>query len=183
MVLCVPYYGYAWTLVNPEENGIGAPATGPALKKGGSVKYKKIKNYIKRYGDGAKVIYSSTYVEYLMNFSGQKKQLKRRLPQLFVFILTKSTAAVLLILCFLIYYRRMTKLRLKTGTMSTDTGDSDKKLKYQVNSIAAAKDLTTSVPNLIVYSLADIEAATDRYTSENKLGKGGYGPVYKVTFY
>ena len=27
LVLCLPFYGYAWTLVKPEDNGIGAAAT------------------------------------------------------------------------------------------------------------------------------------------------------------
>ncbi|KAK0583402.1 hypothetical protein LWI29_036562 [Acer saccharum] len=62
LVLCLPFYGYAWTLVNPEDNGIGAPAIGPAIRNGGSMKYKEIQNYIKIYGDGAKVLYSATYV-------------------------------------------------------------------------------------------------------------------------
>jgi hypothetical protein len=47
----------------------------------------------------------------------------------------------------------------------------------------AAGDFNGNVPNLQVFILADIEAATDRFSFENKLGEGGYGPVYKVNFY
>ncbi|KAL5839972.1 hypothetical protein ACOSQ4_012580 [Xanthoceras sorbifolium] len=60
IVLSLPFYGYAWTLVNPADNGIGAPATGPAITDDGDMSYKEIKGYIGRYG--AKVTYNATYV-------------------------------------------------------------------------------------------------------------------------
>ncbi|KAL5839952.1 hypothetical protein ACOSQ4_012560 [Xanthoceras sorbifolium] len=60
IVLSLPFYGYAWTLVNPADNGIGAPATGPAMTDERAMSYKEIKDYIDRYG--AKVTYNATYV-------------------------------------------------------------------------------------------------------------------------
>lgn len=60
MVLSLPFYGYAWTLANAQDNGIGAPATGPAIKEGGDMSYKDIRDYVGRYG--AKVLYNATYV-------------------------------------------------------------------------------------------------------------------------
>ena len=32
------------------------------------------------------------------------------------------------------------------------------------------------------FSLASISAATDNFSMENKLGEGGFGPVYKLAF-
>ena len=55
-----------------------------------------------------------------------------------------------------------------------------KKLESKAKNIAAAGDSNSSVPNLQVFSSADIEAATNKFSFENKLGEGGYGPVYKV---
>lgn len=34
--------------------------------------------------------------------------------------------------------------------------------------------------DLPLFDLVDIEAATDNFSNENKLGEGGFGPVYKV---
>jgi GH18 family chitinase len=36
---------YAWTLKNPNDSAIGAPATGPAITPDGSMSYKDIKSY------------------------------------------------------------------------------------------------------------------------------------------
>ncbi|KAI9199195.1 hypothetical protein LWI28_029216 [Acer negundo] len=58
MVLFLPYYGTAWTLKNPNENGIGALANGQAQASG--LAYKEIKTYIDRYK--AKVTLDATYV-------------------------------------------------------------------------------------------------------------------------
>ncbi|KAK9185767.1 hypothetical protein WN943_026126 [Citrus x changshan-huyou] len=62
LVVGLPFYGYAWTLVKPEDNGIGAAATGPALHDNGLVTYKEIKNHIKNYGPNVQLMYNSTYV-------------------------------------------------------------------------------------------------------------------------
>lgn len=35
--------------------------------------------------------------------------------------------------------------------------------------------------NLQEYSFSTIKVATDNFSNDNKLGKGGFGPVYKVT--
>ena len=50
-----------------------------------------------------------------------------------------------------------------------------KKLESKVNYIAAAGGSDSNVPNLQVFSLAYIEAATDKFSFEMKLGEGGYG--------
>jgi hypothetical protein len=45
-----------------------------------------------------------------------------------------------------------------------------------------AGDFNGNVPNLQVFNLAEIEVVAGRLSIENKLGGGGYGPVYKVNF-
>ncbi|KDO38438.1 hypothetical protein CISIN_1g046015mg [Citrus sinensis] len=69
LVLGLPYHGYAWTLVNPDENPVGSPATGPAITIDGSVGYKFIKGFIRDYGYGAASVYNHSYV---MNFFSAK---------------------------------------------------------------------------------------------------------------
>ena len=37
--------------------------------------------------------------------------------------------------------------------------------------------------DLPLFGFGTIAAATDYFATENKLGEGGFGPVYKVIFY
>ncbi|KAJ4958725.1 hypothetical protein NE237_025836 [Protea cynaroides] len=60
MVLGMPYYGYAWTLVDPANHGIGSAATGPALSDSGAVRYVDIKAFIQN--NSATLVYNSTVV-------------------------------------------------------------------------------------------------------------------------
>ncbi|XP_031272558.1 class V chitinase-like [Pistacia vera] len=62
LVLSLPFYGSAWTLENPINNGIGAPAKGPAVDGTGFLTHKEIKNYTKRNGPDVHVLYNSTNV-------------------------------------------------------------------------------------------------------------------------
>ena len=57
LVLGLLFYGYAWKLKDPNDNAIGAPATGPAITPDGSMSYKKIKVYIQT--NGADVRYNA----------------------------------------------------------------------------------------------------------------------------
>ncbi|XP_038695414.1 uncharacterized protein LOC119992693 [Tripterygium wilfordii] len=202
LILGLPFYGYAWTLENPSDNGVGAPATGPAITDDGSMGYKDVKNYIKRFG--AKIVYNATYVvnyctvgstwiafddtevvrikvsyakeKDLLGYVvwqipyddnwvlsqaaaqvGDKKHNDRRS---LVIILTTTAALVLLLGC-VAYYAKSITLNRKGKPKAT------------------AGDFGYKVPDLMIYSYDDIKAATDDFSIENKLGEGGYGPVYK----
>lgn len=53
------------------------------------------------------------------------------------------------------------------------------------NRMSNSKDLTSAHEceenlNITFYDLGTIRAATDNFSSERKLGEGGFGPVYKV---
>lgn len=61
-------------------------------------------------------------------------------------------------------------------------GDTFKRSKDEAKKGKANEDFGSSVPNLIEYTWTDIEAATNCFSMENKLGQGGYGPVYKVHY-
>lgn len=65
----------------------------------------------------------------------------------------------------------------------TGSIDSVKRFLHKVkNNISSAEDFNSNASNLQVFSYSSIRAATNDFSSENKLGEGGYGPVYKVTF-
>ncbi|KAJ4709636.1 cysteine-rich receptor-like protein kinase 19 [Melia azedarach] len=214
LVMNLPYYGYAWTLVNPKDSFIGAAAKGPAIADDGFMNYKDIKNYIKIYG--AEVMYNGTYVvnyctigtswidfddveavKVKISYAKEKKLLGyyvwqvsfddnwvlsqaaaevenngRNKGRLFAIILS-STAVLILLLGSLLYSFWMKKLKAKRKV------DSAKRWKHRGSNQADAGDFNNNAPNLRVYSLTDIEAATEKFSIENKLGEGGYGPVYK----
>ncbi|KAK1551725.1 hypothetical protein Q3G72_003447 [Acer saccharum] len=102
------------------------------------------------------------------NKNGQNNQ------RVLVIILT-TTAAVILLIGILIYY---CCIRFKMLKSSKGKVNSAKDSKNKRNSTAAG-DFNSNAPNLIVYNLTDIEVATNNLSIENKLGEGGYGPVYK----
>ncbi|KAK9269278.1 hypothetical protein L1049_001048 [Liquidambar formosana] len=62
LVLGLPYFGFAWTLVNPNDNGLGAPALGSGVTRDGSMGYKMIRSLIQDYGNGVATTYNATYV-------------------------------------------------------------------------------------------------------------------------
>ncbi|XP_031272559.1 cysteine-rich receptor-like protein kinase 19 [Pistacia vera] len=231
IVFFLPFYGFAWRLENPMDNGIGALAKQlPTNLEGGIVAYKEIKNYIEQYGPDVHVRYNSTYVvnywtkgttwycfddveairtkvsyakekkllgyvvwqiSYDYNWilsstaaevgitdsSGQdsrKGQNDKR--QLLVILLSTIAAFALLLGIFVIFYCCRRNLRFKGFLVNSTKESTDK-----ANKAASAGDLNTNIPNLTEYQLGDIEAATNGFSIENKLGQGGYGPVYKGT--
>ena len=42
------------------------------------------------------------------------------------------------------------------------------------------QNISNDSPDLKVFKFADIRAATSNFSYYNKLGEGGFGPVYKV---
>ena len=67
-------------------------------------------------------------------------------------------------------------LVLKIPTISWKTDDSHK-LNYIV------KGSEKEEMELPIFDLKIIANATDNFSEKNKLGEGGFGPVYKVTLY
>ncbi|KAI8570425.1 hypothetical protein RHMOL_Rhmol01G0033000 [Rhododendron molle] len=227
LVLGLPFYGYAWTLVNPNDSAIGAPAKGPAITDDGSMRYKDIKAYMQ--GSGAVSEYNATYVvNYCvigsswiayddvdvvkikvayakkMNLLGyfvwqvpyddenwvlssqaaQEDEKNPVIPQEdeknpviaqeddknpgnkrhFLLILLPTAATVTLVLVYSTWY----KGRMGQGK------ESQSLCKTTMASVGNA-----NAPNLLVFRLTDLVEATNNFSFENKLGEGGYGPVYK----
>ncbi|KAI3725045.1 hypothetical protein L1987_64818 [Smallanthus sonchifolius] len=60
LVLGLAYHGYVWNLVDPKDNGIGAPAKGMGITRDGSFSYDYLRRYMRSYGVDS--VYNSTYV-------------------------------------------------------------------------------------------------------------------------
>ncbi|XP_027177136.1 cysteine-rich receptor-like protein kinase 10 isoform X1 [Coffea eugenioides] len=200
LVLGLAYHGYAWTLLDPKNNAIGAPAAGLAITKDGSMSYKYIKWYMTSYG--ATSVFNSTYVvnyctigsfwigfddveaiktkvsyakeKGLLGYSiwqvpndDTKDVLSRaaqaaedqQKKQHLLFTLLPASAITFLLVAIICYLKR--KFILSKVRQITDSG------KRSIS------------PHLQAFSYSQIKAATKNFSEENKLGEGGFGPVYK----
>lgn len=218
LVLGLPYHGYAWTLVNPNENAIGAPSSGPGVTSDGSMGYKNIKSFIKGYGYGAAAVYNSTYVMKLFvvgstwinfddvesikakisyakenNLSGysvfqlsnddnwilsraaQGKDEDGLNKRKVLVIILVTIAVVFLMLGSIIccYFRR------KILSSKEIAGSVQKSLSAVKIKVSATRVMNGDAPHLQALSFDTIAVATNDFSSENKLGAGGFGSVYK----
>ncbi|KAL5572786.1 hypothetical protein UlMin_022383 [Ulmus minor] len=199
LVLGLCFYGVVWNLVNPLVNIIGAPCrTGPAI---GYITYKEVKDFI--HTNDAQVIYNATYVfnycsvgstwigfddartiKTKVSFAKEKnilgyhawlvfyddnfelslvsciKSSKPHKRRLFLLILV-SIATLTLMLGFL-FWMRMHNSKVKISK--------------------SVQDFNSNHSNLRVFTLEEIKLASNGFSIENKLGEGGYGPVYKGVF-
>ncbi|KAK9269731.1 hypothetical protein L1049_001509 [Liquidambar formosana] len=205
LLLGLPFHGHAWKLKNPNDNGLGAPASGSGTMSDGCMGYKFIMSNIRGYGKAVAIMYNGTYVvnyctlgtdwigyddveaiRSKVSYAKEKKLLgynaflvsndenwvlsraaaqkdfedRQYKPRLAV-IVVLPVAMVIFVLGFVMCYlqRRI--------------------LKSILGGVKATESLNCNAPNLEVFSFADIVAATNNFSIENKLGEGGYGPVYK----
>ncbi|KAM4133376.1 hypothetical protein ACJW30_01G323400 [Castanea mollissima] len=183
LVLGLPFYGYAWTLKNPKDNAIGALATVNYCTVGSSwigFDYVEVVRIKVSYAREKKLLgYFVWQVPYddnwVLSLAAQEEQNNRRHKcRLLVSVFT-TTATFALLLCLLVIFSAFYSYIFNIGMVVIA-----KKMESKVNYIATAGDSDSDVPHLQVFSLADIVAATDKFSFENKLGEGGYGPVFKV---
>ncbi|KAG5564148.1 hypothetical protein RHGRI_000365 [Rhododendron griersonianum] len=198
MVLGLAYHGYAWTLVDPKDNAIGSPARGRAITADGSMSYKYIKTYLRSYG--VKVVFNASYVanycvigsfwigfddveaikikivflhfSLMHNFIAQEDGKNPGNKRHFLLILLPTAATVTLVLVYATWYLRKRAHRNK-GQM----GEGKESQSLFKTTMASAGN--ANAPNLLVFRLIDLVEATNNFSFENKLGEGGYGPVYK----
>ncbi|KAI8570430.1 hypothetical protein RHMOL_Rhmol01G0033400 [Rhododendron molle] len=170
MVLGLLYEGYAWTLLDPLANEIGSPATGPAVTHDGSMPYKDIKSNMGC--DGEKVVYNSAYVtNYCING--------------LVWIGYDDVEAIRTKISYardkgLLGYKAWHVANDYNWKLSKAAGLMDDKKELQsLFRTTMASPGSANAPNLLVFSLTDLVEATNNFSFENKLGEGGYGPVYK----
>ncbi|KAJ6372569.1 hypothetical protein OIU76_026970 [Salix suchowensis] len=87
-------------------------------------------------------------------------------------------ALISILLASLMFYCRK-KLFERKGTRVL----GDRILSGRGTSLsAAAENFDSDAPALQVFSFESIKAATNNFSSENQLGRGGFGPVYKVLY-
>nr|GEU86008.1 putative cysteine-rich receptor-like protein kinase 35 [Tanacetum cinerariifolium] len=201
LVLGLAYHGYTWTLVDHNDNGIGAPAKSGSIIGDGSQSYDYIKKYQRSYKIDP-VYYNSTYVINYFTFgsswvgfddveairakvsyakekgllgynvwqvpndhnwelskaAAQAKDKPGHYKKMLAITLPAIASVILLLGC-IICYRRRRVIIAKVKEMLNRGKSSDH--------------------NQQVISFADISEATNCFSEENKLGEGGYGPVYK----
>ncbi|KAL6226169.1 hypothetical protein ACLB2K_000132 [Fragaria x ananassa] len=179
LVLGLPYHGYGWTVLNPGNHvsNVGAPALGPAGETiDGSMSYKYIKWLVKAYESSAVLMYNDTYVvnfctigSIWINFDDVEA------------IKTKVS-----------YAKEMGLLGYNVFQVSNDdnwvlsraagiVGNIKRSVYRLLNIVPSTDSFDSNAPNLQVFSYATIKAATNNFLSKNKLGEGGFGPVYKGT--
>ncbi|PWA83721.1 Apple-like protein [Artemisia annua] len=99
---------------------------------------------------------------------GHKRIMSMGQPNPSCLVLTRNDRSILppLILCsrllIMVYTERINRELLEFDSISTTSGDANNNTE------------------LVSFSLRSVLAATGSFSVKNKLGEGGFGPVYKV---
>ncbi|XP_044463627.1 putative cysteine-rich receptor-like protein kinase 16 [Mangifera indica] len=118
-------------------------------------------------------VLSKTAAEMDINDSSVQQGNKKGQNKRTLLVILLSTTAALAFLLSVIFYC-WKNLKFIKGMVNSTKESHDK-----ANKAALAGDFNANIPNLTEYTLAEIEAATNGFSIENKLGEGGYGSVYK----
>ncbi|CAB4277026.1 unnamed protein product [Prunus armeniaca] len=113
--------------------------------------------------------------------SSPKSTPRKNTGQKWIWIGTSSAGAalMLLVLCQLLRRRRLT---LPTGESRTNIENemlNFMKSNRPTDHVGLQNDGKMGHQDLSVFSYASVLAATSNFSEENKLGQGGFGPVYK----
>nr|XP_011459977.1 PREDICTED: cysteine-rich receptor-like protein kinase 7 isoform X2 [Fragaria vesca subsp. vesca] len=92
--------------------------------------------------------------------------------QLLVIVLVTISMFIILLGTIMCYMQRRV---LKS------IGNIKRSVYRLLNIVPSTDSFDSNAPNLQVFSYATIKAATNNFSSKNKLGEGGFGPVYKGT--
>ncbi|XP_060171878.1 class V chitinase-like isoform X2 [Lycium barbarum] len=213
LVLGIPFYGYAWRLVNSSSHGLRAPADGNSSvgSDDGSMTYTKIREFIVQnrvtpvynativgdycYSGSTWISYDDTdsvrdKVSYIKSTGllgyfawhiaadsdlvlsqaaskeadGGGGKHKRKI----IILISVGAVVFLILLVFTIWFiRRRQVLKFQGRNSRNKLGGKSKARKGEEGS------------NLQVFSFNQMKASTNNFSFNNKLGQGGYGPVYK----
>ncbi|KAK6797553.1 hypothetical protein RDI58_005255 [Solanum bulbocastanum] len=98
-----------------------------------------------------------------------------------VLIISVSLAAGTITICYVIYHRKKVARRKEAKKISLGNG-----IEYLSECRGSSKYLVTEDDkkriDLPFFNLESILVATDNFSDANKLGQGGFGPVYKGKF-
>uniref|UniRef100_A0A7N2MBZ8 non-specific serine/threonine protein kinase n=1 Tax=Quercus lobata TaxID=97700 RepID=A0A7N2MBZ8_QUELO len=96
-----------------------------------------------------------------------------------ILVLTLSTPFAMLTLGLLFYYVRR-KLRKKgEDLLQLDVGMTQTTENSELSEVSKPGDGKKKEVKMPLFSLKSVSAATDNFSDANKLGEGGFGPVYK----
>ncbi|KAF3957283.1 hypothetical protein CMV_017688 [Castanea mollissima] len=96
-----------------------------------------------------------------------------------ILVLTMSTPFAMLTLGLLFYYVRR-KLRKKgEDLLQLDVGMTQTTENSELSEVSKPGDGKKKEVKMPLFSLKSVSAATDNFSDANKLGEGGFGPVYK----
>ncbi|PWA69659.1 Chitinase II [Artemisia annua] len=146
-----------WVWMDRNDNGIGAPAKTGSIIGDGSLSYDAIRKYLRSYKIDP--VYNSTYVINYFTFGSS-------------WVGFDDVEAI----------RAKVAYAKEKGLLGYNVWQVPNDHNWDLSK-AAVKNLTSrgksSDHNQQIISFADISEATNCFSDENKLGEGGYGPVYK----
>ncbi|KAF6174756.1 hypothetical protein GIB67_031280 [Kingdonia uniflora] len=157
LVLGLPYYGYTFTLIDPEDHGLAVSA---------KVSYAKEMDLLGYFAwhvgyDDDWVLSQITQAEILSSDQERKK----RLPLWAILVIIAVVLLILLLFSIIYYLKRREQLNLT---------------KVHIPSAFQFGVDEENSPELQVFSLDFIKFVTDSFSGANKLGVGGFGPAYKA---
>ncbi|KAI9125620.1 hypothetical protein K1719_003038 [Acacia pycnantha] len=206
MVLGLAFFGYAWNLSDPNNNAIGAPATGTAQTKHelGLMTYKEIKDQIQSCPGNIKYnhtyeIYSwscgSTWIAYddvdtiktKVSYAKENKLRGYVAYQVSYddnWLLSRAAKGEDNKAEHKDHIRaRLLKIILSAAVVSVlllgFLVDILKRRMFKLKGKEDAEDLNAKALDVKVFSFSHIERATNQFSIENKIGEGGFGIVYK----
>ncbi|KAI6668330.1 hypothetical protein NL676_016183 [Syzygium grande] len=178
LVLGLPYHGYAWKLEHWSDDAIDHPTVGPVVTADGKeliwinfddveairakVTYAKGKGLL-----GYNVFQVNNDQNWVLSRTAQEASEDQQNRQWFRLVMLISIAIVVLFIFGLICCLHRRTLKSK-GVLGVIKGFSSR-LKTMV---CKGESLESGAPNLQTFRYATLRAATDNFSSENKLSRG-----------